>query len=196
MTLGKSVGLGVAGFATASLVVFGFWAVAGRAMYRAFGEAGFYSVCVVLFIGLGTLLLRSLARQLSFARFATLFTGAFVAYAVSWCAAWFLVRGRAGEWVGSLAGAVAFALVIGLALRAGRWIPLMATVLFLTHSVGYFAGSLAYDLLKGASGLAAKLAWGLCYGIGMGAGIGFVFHKCQDPSEVKQAEPPRRRRST
>jgi hypothetical protein len=27
--------------------------------------------------------------------------------------------------------------------------------------------------------LAAKLSWGLCYGLGFGAGIGWVFHRAR-----------------
>ena len=45
-------------------------------------------------------------------------------------------------------------------------------VLFLTHSVGYFLGGDFYYALGGTTG---KLLWGLCYGLGFGAGIGYAY---------------------
>src|SRR5687767_9462059 len=76
ISLGKALLLGTAGFTVASLIVYGFWAGAGRFMYRTVGEAGFYAVCAVLFVALGAVLLKPLA-PLSFGRFAAVFAGAF-----------------------------------------------------------------------------------------------------------------------
>jgi hypothetical protein len=53
ISLARSILIGTVGFTVASLIVYGFWAGAGRFMYRTFGEAGFYAVCAVLFVVLG-----------------------------------------------------------------------------------------------------------------------------------------------
>jgi len=175
MTLRRALLSGTAGFTIASLLVFGFWAFAGRAMYRSLGEGGFYAICAILFVAIGSLLLRPLTT-LSLGRFALLFTGAFAAYAISWCAAWFLVRGRAGEWVGSFAGCMAFSLVVAAMFSSWRLLPLMIALLFVGNAAGYFVGFYAYETLKPEYSLLSKLAWGLFYGLGMGAGIGCILH--------------------
>lgn len=177
MTLGRSLVIGTTGFALASLVVFGFWAVAGRVMYRTLGEAGFYAVCAVLFILIGSALLRPLTR-LSFGRFALLFGAAFAAYALCWCLAWFLMRGKAREWVGSLAGSVALCVVACAMFSNWRAFAVSAAVVFVAHSAGYFLGSYLYEVLSGHR-FSSKLAWGLFYGLGTGAGLGFAFWKAQ-----------------
>jgi hypothetical protein len=177
MTLGRSLAVGTTGFALASLAVFGFWAVAGRVMYRTLGEAGFYAVCAVLFILIGSALLRPLTR-LSFGRFALLFGGAFAAYALCWCLAWFLMRGKARESVGSLAGSVALCVVLCAMFSNWRAFTVSAVVVFVAHSAGYFLGSYVYDLLAGHR-FSSKLGWGLFYGLGTGAGLGFAFWKAQ-----------------
>jgi hypothetical protein len=143
-------------------------------MQRSVGEAGFYAVCAVLFIMLGTILLKPLTR-LSFARFAAIFSGAFLAYALCWCLGWFLVRRRAGEWVGSFAGSLAFCLVLAAFFRAWGSLVLSTLVLFLGHSAGYFLGGVAYERIS----LLPQIAWGLFYGLGTGVGIGFAFYHAQ-----------------
>ncbi len=50
-------------------------------------------------------------------------------------------------------------------------------VLFVTHSMGYFIGSVLYSAVPG---LAGKLLWGVAYGLGFGAGIGWALHLCQE----------------
>jgi hypothetical protein len=189
MTLRRALLIGTAGFTIASLLVFGFWAVAGRAMYRSVGEGGFYVICAILFVAIGSLLLRPLTT-LSLGRFALLFTGAFAAYAISWCTAWFLVRGRAGEWVGSFAGCLAFSLVVAAVFSSWQSLPLLIAVLFVGNAAGYFVGSYAFDVLKREYSLLSKLAWGLFYGLGMGAGIGCLFHIAQTkPGALKPPSP-------
>ncbi|HMJ63900.1 MAG TPA: hypothetical protein VK615_01010 [Candidatus Binatia bacterium] len=189
MTLRRALLIGTAGFTVASLLVFGFWAFAGRAIYRSLGEGGFYAICAILFVAIGSLLLRSLTT-LSLGRFALLFTGAFAAYAISWCAAWFLVRGGAGEWVGSFAGCLAFSLVVTAVFSSWRLLPLMIAVLFVGNAAGYFVGSYAYDVLRREYSLFSKLAWGLLYGLGTGAGIGYAFHTAEAKrGSVKPSSP-------
>ena len=144
-------------------------------MQRSLGEAGFYAVCAVLFIVLGTILLKPLTR-LSFARFAAIFSGAFLAYALCWCLGWFLVRRKAGEWVGSFAGSLAFCFVLAAFFRAWSALAISTLVLFLAHSAGYFLGGIAYYKKIIAP---PQIAWGLFYGLGTGVGIGFAFYYAQ-----------------
>lgn len=189
MTLGRSVAIGTTGFALASVAVFGFWAAAGRGMQRSFGEAGFYAVCAALFILLGALLLRPLAR-LSFARFLQIFGGAFAAYALCWCLGWFLVRGRMGEVIGPFVGSLSFCAVPCAYFRNWHGFALSALILFVGHSAGYFLVGYAYEFLKTHNGLIAKLAWGLCYGLGTGAGLGYAFWAAQRSAVAPVASNP------
>ena len=64
----------------------------------------------------------------------------------------------------------------------------------MSNAVGYFAGEWAHNVIPtlkdGAMfglgpapstlAILAKAAWGLFYGLGFGAGIGFAFYVCQE----------------
>ena len=193
-TLGRSIVVGTVGFTIASLVVYGSWALHGRAMYRALGEGGAYAVWAAVFIALaGGLLNPIVIGSRTLARFYALFAVAFTAYAVLWSASWFVVRGRAGEWVGSFTGSAALALVLaaGFRSRTGQWKVVL--VLFVLHSLGYFAGSALYDFFgrltpdhwlsahldRATRSWVAKLAWGFAHGAGLGSGLGFALYECQ-----------------
>jgi hypothetical protein len=181
MTMGRSVAIGATGYTLASLAGYAIWAFAGRALYRSIGELGLYAVCAIVFILLGSFLLRPTTRM-PLAKFSAIFTTAFLAYAIAWCAAWFGAKGRPGEWLGSLAGSFAFCVVLAAWFKAWRALLLSAAVLFVTHSIGYFAGSWSYYALRSENATAAKLAWGFFHGLGMGAGLGFAFYRMQAPS--------------
>ena len=178
MSLQRSVAIGATGFALASVAVYGLWAAGGGPLQRALGEAGFYAVCALLFVALGSYLLRPLTK-LPLGKFAAVFTTAFLAYAVAWCAAWFAAKGRVGEWIGSAAGAVAFCVVLAAWFKAWRVLALITLVFFLAHSAGYFAGGWGFSALRRDHAVVAKLAWGLLHGLGMGVGLGFAFYKAQ-----------------
>jgi hypothetical protein len=190
VTLPKALLTGTAGFTIASLAAFGFWAFAGPGMYRTVGEGGLYAVCALLFIIVGALLLRPLTA-LPLSRFAFLYAAAFAGYAVCWCAAWFLIKGRAGEWTGSLTGCVAFCMIVAAVLATWRSLPKMVVILFAGNAAGYFLGSHVYYLLRHEYSLLSKLAWGLFYGLGMGAALGYVFHVAGTKSgSIKAAVTP------
>lgn len=193
-SLGRSLVMGTLGFTLASLVVYGSWALHGRAMYRSFGEGGAYAVWAVVFIALAGALLNPLViGPGSLGRFYALFATAFTAYAVLWSVSWFLIRGRAGEWAGSLTGSAALALLLcaGFGTRDGRWKVVL--VLFLLHSAGYFAGGFLHEWIRGVGpdhwlhqafdrstrSWMAKLSWGFAHGAGLGAGLGYTLHHCQ-----------------
>jgi hypothetical protein len=193
MTMGRSVGIGTTGFTLASLAAYSVWAFAGRPLYRSIGEAGLYAVCAAVFILLGSILLRPLTR-IQLARFSAIFTTAFVAYALAWCAAWFGAKGRSGEWLGSLAGSIAFCAVLAAWFKSWRAFLISSLVLFVANSIGYFAGSWSYSALRSEHATVAKLAWGFFHGLGMGAGLGFAFYQVQrvtrDEAAKTEAVPP------
>ena len=178
MTMGRSLGIGTTGFTLASLAAYSVWAFAGRPLYRSIGEAGLYAVCAVVFVLLGSILLRPLTR-IGLARFSVIFTTAFLAYAIAWCAAWFGAKGRTGEWLGSLAGSIGFCMVLAAWFKNCRALLTSALVLFVANSIGYFAGSWSYSALRNEHAAVAKLAWGFFHGLGMGAGLGFAFYQVQ-----------------
>ena len=66
----------------------------------------------------------------------------------------------------------------------------VSLVVFLTHSAGYFLGGILMGwMLKHGNGGGGfghhsplpKLAWGLLYGFGLGAGLGYAFFTFQSP---------------
>ncbi len=172
-----SVVRGALGFGAVSLVAYGVWAFAGRRLGSQLGEGGFYAVMAAVFLGLTGLALHPLVgRPRSFLRFTKVFIPAFLAYAAVWCAFWFKLKFGLGEWLGSLGGCLAFAAVAGIMLGGLRALPLAALVLFIGHSAGYFLGAPICYAQKKSHPELGMLAWGLLYGLGFGAGIGFAFH--------------------
>lgn len=188
--------LGAVAFTVVSLAGYSVWAFAGRWFYANVGELGLYAVIALVFVALAGLLMYPLLvgpRRL--VRFYSLFVPGFLAYAVVWCVAWFALRFGAGEWIGSLAGSVVFAVFVSW--RLGRTSAAIgsAPILFVCHSAGYFAGGMLMGWLMGPSGTEffsgltqsqlsalAKLSWGLPYGLGFGAGLGAVFALAQRPA--------------
>ena len=185
LTLRRSVLWGGMGFLAASVVVYGSWALAGRWMYATLSEIGAYGAWAVMFILIsGTALRPLIAGANALRRSYVVFTVSFFSYAAVWTAAWFLLRDLAGEWLASLAGTGAMAVVLAALFRnipsAGRiWV-----VLFLGHSAGYFAGRYLYGAVAGPPGM---ILWGVAYGIGFGAAIGYAYFKAQ---ERETASPP------
>ena len=193
-TLSESMLRSMIGFTLVSLVGFSPWALAGRWFYRNVGEAGLYAVCALAFIGLGGLLLhRLIIGPGSLVRFYKIFSLAFVAYSIAWTIGWMTLRGVAGSIVGSLAGMAVMGAILshGFAARGAAWKIIAA--LFVANAAGYFVGEWAHNAvlaLKDGNALGlvleratratlSKAAWGLFYGLGFGAGIGFAFHGCQ-----------------
>lgn len=200
LTLAQSLMLGALGFGVVSVIAYSAWAFGGRWLYLHVGEAGLYAVCAALFMVLsGVVLHRLLIGPGALGRFYALFAVAFGAYAVAWCAGWFILRGKAGEWTGSLAGTAIFAAVIAWSFSAfDRWWKI-ALVLFVTHSAGYFAGGWAYEQLsaipsaeiagwfldKSKMVKLGMLSWGLAYGIGFGIGLGYALYVAQEKTRAR-----------
>ncbi|WP_078811748.1 hypothetical protein [Prosthecobacter debontii] len=182
---------GALGFALVSLAAFSVWAFGAGYFRNVGGELGMYAAIAAVFLGLSGLVLGPLAGGAK--RFYRAFLPAFLIYAVVWCIAWFGLRGRLGEWVGAAAGCVAFTWICMKILGSTRgWLG-AALGLFVLHTAGYFAGDSAmYDYWvplakdvdlgkteKAQALMMGKLSWGLCYGLGFGAGIGWVFHRAR-----------------
>jgi hypothetical protein len=179
--LARAVLVGSLGFGLASLAVFATVAYAEIGMYRALGIGGAYAVWTALFVLLGSLALRPLVRDPARRkRFPLLFGLAFLAYALGWITAYFILRGVVGEWVGSLLGSVLLALAFAAGFRALPAAPALAAVLFVANSLGYFLGS-ALDQATGRP--LGMLLWGLVYGLFLGAGLGFVVERSQDRAD-------------
>ncbi|HLM56229.1 MAG TPA: hypothetical protein VK422_08945 [Pyrinomonadaceae bacterium] len=146
-------------------------------MYTRLGLLGAYLAWTALFILLGGAVLGSLAvGRWRLPRFYLLFGAAFFAYAVGWVGAYFVLRGAAGEWVGSLAGSLLMGLVLAAGFGAARSTLNLSAALFVAHSVGYFLGSALNDAVRGGVGM---LLWGAVYGLCLGAGLGAVLHFAQ-----------------
>jgi hypothetical protein len=180
MSVGKSILLGMLTFTLVSLGGFAVWAFGGNWFYKNVGEGGLYAASALVFVALAGLLMHPLIDGPSrIARFYKAFLPAFLIYAVIWSAAWFLLKGRPGEWAGSIAGAFAFAFVLKIMLKAKSELFAAAVILAAAHSAGYFAGSDFYSAQRKTAPLLAKLGWGACYGLGFGAGLGFAFSAFQ-----------------
>lgn len=193
-TLRESVLRGMIGFTLVSLGGFAPWMFAGRTFYRAVGETGLYVACAVVFVLLSGLLLhRLIIGPGSLGRFYKVFTLAFLAYAVAWTIGWMTLRGNIGSMVGLLAGTTAMGVLLAQAFAARNATWKIIAVLFVGNAVGYFVGGWAHNAVlalkelhvlgivldRAARVMLSKAIWGLFYGLGFGAGIGFAFHSCQ-----------------
>ena len=197
-TATASILRGALGFTIVSVAGFAVWAFGGRWIHAQAGEAGLYAACAIVFVALSGLLLHPLvAAPRRLVRFYKIFIPAFLLYAAVWSACWFKWRFGLGEWLASLLGSAAFAAVLAIAFRNARSLAWAIIVLFALHSAGYFAGGWFYKWSNAASGretlhisksaaaLVAKLGWGICYGLGFGAGIGAAFHRLQKNARRK-----------
>ena len=180
-TLGASLIQGMIGFTVVSVAGFAPWAVFGKWLHMQVGEAGMYAVCAVVFLALTAPLLHQLIiGPGSVSRFYKLFGLSFTAYSVAWIAGWMLLRGHPGSIAGLLAGTMVMACMLVAAFDALRVVVKVFLVLFVLNAIGYFVGWLSEAALIKEHPLAAKLSWGVFYGIGLGAGLGLAFHFCQE----------------
>jgi hypothetical protein len=175
--LGRSLLVGALGFGLVSLCVFATVAFAERWMYARLGLSGAYLAWTALFVLLGGGVLGTLVGgRWRLPKFYLLFGAAFFAYAAGWVGAYFVLRGAAGEWVGSLAGSLLMGAVFAAGFGVMRSALSLSAVLFVANSAGYFLGSALNDSVGGRAGM---LLWGVAYGLGLGAGLGAVLHLAQ-----------------
>jgi len=202
-TASESVWRGMIGFTVVSLGGFAPWMLAGRWFYWNTGELGLYVVCAVVFIGLSGLLMHRLViGPGSLVRFYKIFSLAFVSYSVAWTIGWMMLRGAAGGVVGSLAGMAVMGGILAFGFAAGGATIRIIGVLFVANVAGYFIGEWTHNgalalkegnalgivLEQSVRAVLSKAAWGLCYGLGFGAGLGWAFYFCQ--SEARRLIEP------
>lgn len=188
-TLGESLSRGTVGFILVSIAGFAPWAVAGSWFYRHFGEAGMYVACALVFIGTAGLVMHQLIIGAgSLRRFYLLFAPSFGVYSVAWIVGWMTLKGHLGSVVGLLAGTALMGWMLARAFDAGRETIKVIAALFVLNALGYFVGGIVEATLMQADGLSfgspaqgiiAKSSWGVCYGAGLGAGLGWAFYLCQ-----------------
>lgn len=202
-SLARSLLVGSLGFGAVGFAAFSVWAFGGRWLYLRAGEGGLYVACALVFIGLSGLLLHTLViGPGALWRFYGLFSASFGVYAIAWCAGWFLLRGKLGEWMGSLAGTAVLALILAAEFSGARQWLSSFLVLFLAHSAGYFVGEFFYECLshqpstevfgyfldKSKLVKIGMLLWGISYGFGFGLGLGYVLYAVQSPIRKRLQE--------
>ena len=182
-TLGRAIATGAIGFSLVSLCVFATVAFAERSMYRTLGLLGAYLTWTVLFIVLSGAVFGSLVvGRWRLPKFFLLFGLAFFAYAAGWVIAYFTLRNTAGEWIGSLAGAILMALVFAVGFGSLRSTLKLSALLFVSNSLGYFIGSALNNSFGGRAGM---LLWGVAYGLFFGAGIGAALQMVQQERQTE-----------
>jgi hypothetical protein len=186
LRLGPSVLRGMLGFTLTSVAGFAPWALFGGFLHRTVGELGLYIACALVFMVLsGPALHRLIIGPRSLIKFYKLFVPAFALYAAAWITAYMLVRGHTGGVLGLFAGSAAMTVVLCAAFGCWREFPLVTAVLFTFNVAGYFGGGLveaaisSNELFGSQRHILAMMSWGVCYGIGFGAGLGIAFYACQ-----------------
>jgi hypothetical protein len=196
---------GALGFAAVSTAAFSIWAF-GSGLFSGFGgEGALYAAIAAAFIGFSGPALHRLVPGGGIGRFYRVFGPAFAAYAVVWSAAWFVMKSALGEWIGAAAGSLAFVGVLAVAQRRPVGFVQATAGFFALHTVGYFAGGQSMDLMVGLARksaqpeirkawvTAAKLSWGVFYGLGFGAGLGLALStllpRTHSPFPVRSAAP-------
>jgi hypothetical protein len=167
---------GAASFGVVSAAAYSIWA-----FHWVPGPYAMYASIALVYLGLGGLALSRLVNARGTAgRFTALFALSFLAYAVCWCACWFGLHGRyyADFW-GALMGLTAMTVMMRSALGSTANLTRLLVGLLVCHSAGYYLGGELHAALHGVAG---KLLWGACHGLGFGAGIGYVLWHCQQPA--------------
>ena len=196
-------GRGALGFAVVSVAAFGVWAFGGSWFRGRGGEPALYACIAAVFVLLSGVLLHSLVQGTRrFRRFYFCFVPAFLAYAVIWSGFWFWLKEGWGEWLGASLGSLAFVAITAGFFRQWKGFALATLVFFALHSAGYYAGGQSMAFLIDAARqkptpfldaptlvTLAKLSWGLFYGLGFGAGLGYVFAVAQRAPGVSLSGP-------
>jgi len=171
-------------FTLVALLSFAVWAV-GSSWYTS--EAGMYTLCAVVFFGLGGLALSPAAGtsgKRSLIAFSLRFAMGFLIYAFVWSVAWFAFCNTFGEVLGSFVGLLALVAVLRKGIAKTPDLLTSTSVVFLWYTLGYYLGGQSYEALQNRGVLAielpwergtvvtlARFSWGLFYGLGLGFGL-------------------------
>ena len=167
---------GSLGFGVVSIVAFSIWA-----FRLAPGAGPMFALIALTYIGLsGPILSRLFATKGATFRFSVIFAFAFLAYAIIWCIFWFGLEGKhKADLFGSAVGIAALTWILQRLVGRGKPQGFLSNcgVVFLLHTLGYYLGGEGYSLAGGPLG---RLLWGAGYGIGFGAGLGYLLYQCQN----------------
>lgn len=171
-------------FTLVALLSFAVWAI-GSSWYTS--EAGMYTLCAVVFFGLGGLALSPASGakgKRNLIAFSLRFALGFLIYAFVWSVAWFAFRNTFGEVFGSFAGLMALVAVLRQGTANTPDLLTATAVVFLWYTLGYYLGGQSYEALQNRGVLAielpwergtvvtlARFSWGLFYGLGLGWGL-------------------------
>lgn len=177
-------------FTLVALLSFAIWAV-GSSLYRS--ETAMYSLCALVFFGLGGFALSPAAPRQdgkSLAGLSLRFAAGFALYALIWSVSWFQFRDTFGEIVGSFFGLLGLVAIFRGKQASGYGLLTATSVVFLWHTLGYYLGGQAYLALQNRGPLAmdlpfesktvttlARFSWGLFYGLGLGYGLSRLIHE-------------------
>jgi hypothetical protein len=183
---GESITRGTLGFMVVAAIGFAPWAIFEK-WFRSMRETQLYIACTAAFIvASGPLLHRLIIGPGSLSRFYKLFALAFLAYAGAWILPWVALRGDMGEFLGLCAGSIMMGGIVAFAFRAKLAIWLIAiTSILVGNLAGYYAGSWFYHEHSQDHRYAAMTAWGVCYGLGFGAGLGYAFFVSQSAARAR-----------
>ncbi len=200
----RSILRGSLGFGLVSLAAFSVWAFGGGWFRGRGGEPAMYVAIAAVFVVFTGVLLHPLVQgPRRLLRFYQVFVPAFLLYSIVWSGFWFWLKYGLGEWLGAGIGSMAF--VAYSAWRFGSWRAfwLVTVVFFVLHTAGYFAGGMSMAKLselaredpvpfldKPQLMLLAKMSWGLFYGLGFGAGLGYVYHSFQKEPRPRPSDAP------
>lgn len=159
----------LAGFLFASLVVFGSVALFERQFYKTLGLYGAYGVWTAMFVIIGGLALTFLTPGQRVRMFLS-YSAGFIAYSAAWVAAYFTLKGFAGEVVGLVIGSFAMGLSLAVGLKGNNHIA-AGVILIVGNVLGYFIGE---SIWKGVGGQLGMILWGVPYGVFFGAAIGLA----------------------
>lgn len=171
-------------FTLVALASFATWAL-GSHLFSS--EPQMYTICALIFLGLGGLALApavGLPDAKARLTFCLRFASGYTAYAFLWSIAWFTFRDTFGEVTGSFFGLLALVAILGRAHYASVSLLTATAIVFLWHTLGYYAGGFTYEALQGrgpfgidpflspqSTVILARFSWGLCYGLGLGCGL-------------------------
>ena len=187
LTLGQSLGFGAGGFCLIIVIVMAIAAATDNFLRNYLGGKGGYALDALVFILMaGGVFRRLLISPAPVFRVYVLFAAAFFLYDAAWIAAYRPFRNVLGEWLGSLAGGTGLGLVFATVFDAPKQAVKVILVLCVTSSAGYFGGKFLHQYIPGIVG---ALVWGGTYGLGVGTGLGYALHACQEPARQRLKTP-------